>query len=62
MWCVGADWCDFISYDPRFSGDLKMKVIRVTATDYSEMYKDISERVTEASNMIARAIEEISVK
>jgi len=29
MWITGREWCDFISYDPRFPKDLRMYVQRV---------------------------------
>lgn len=31
LWVTGAQWCDFVSYDPRLPGPLQLLVIRVTA-------------------------------
>ncbi len=31
--CTGRKWCDFVSYDPRFSEDLQTVIIRVHVAD-----------------------------
>lgn len=33
LWLSGADWCDFVSYDPRFPAGLQLKITRLTMTD-----------------------------
>lgn len=33
LWISGAEWCDFISYDPRLPGKLQLFVRRVTRSD-----------------------------
>jgi predicted phage-related endonuclease len=30
LWMSGADWCDFVSYDPRFPEGLRIKITRIT--------------------------------
>jgi hypothetical protein len=32
VWCVGAAWCDFVSFDPRFPDGLRLVIRRVTFT------------------------------
>jgi hypothetical protein len=31
-WVVGAQWCDFVSFDPRFPEGLRLVIRRVTFT------------------------------
>lgn len=33
MWITGAEWCDFVSYDPRYPKDLQLHVHRVERDD-----------------------------
>jgi len=33
LWMAEAEWCDFVSYDPRFPPALQLKVTRITMTD-----------------------------
>jgi len=33
LWITGAEWCDFISYNPDFPEPLQVKITRVYATD-----------------------------
>lgn len=30
LWITGAEWCDFVSYDPRFPESLRLLITRVT--------------------------------
>lgn len=55
---VGAEWCDFISYDPRFKDEKKrMVVIRVNLSDYEEQVCELKERTTLAIEMIQKEVE-----
>lgn len=33
LWVTGAQWCDFVSYDPRFPEPLRLHIARVTRED-----------------------------
>ena len=33
LWITGAAWCDFVSYDPRFPDNLRLRMTRITMTD-----------------------------
>lgn len=33
MWITGAEWCDFVSYDPRFPENLQLFIVRVMRAD-----------------------------
>lgn len=33
LWITEAEWCDFVSYDPRFPEPLRLLITRVTMTD-----------------------------
>lgn len=33
LWLSGADWCDFVSFDPRFPEGLQLKITRLTMDD-----------------------------
>jgi hypothetical protein len=33
MWVTGAEWCDFVSYDPRFPDNLQLFIVRVMRAD-----------------------------
>lgn len=33
LWISGADWCDFVSFDPRFPDDLRLFIARVNRSD-----------------------------
>lgn len=47
----GRNWCDFVSYDPRFQDDsLKMKVIRIERDE--KICNAILDRITEAAQMV----------
>jgi len=30
LWITGAAWCDFVSFDPRFPEELRLKITRIT--------------------------------
>lgn len=33
MWVTGANWCDFVSFDPRFPENLQLFIVRVNRAD-----------------------------
>ena len=33
LWVTGAQWCDFVSFDPRFPEHLQLFVVRVARKD-----------------------------
>ena len=33
LWVTGAEWCDFVSYDPRLPSGLDFFIVRVLASD-----------------------------
>lgn len=33
LWITGAEWCDFVSFDPRFPPSLRLLITRVTMTE-----------------------------
>lgn len=48
MACAGAEWCDFVSYDPRLPENLQMLIVRVPRDD-----KRIAELETEVRKFLA---------
>ncbi|UNE54918.1 lambda exonuclease family protein [Bartonella machadoae] len=63
MACTGRQWCDFVSYDPRFthqSSHLRMKVKRVHRDD--EQINSINQAVEAFLTQIEQEIQKISTK
>ena len=44
LWLSGAQWCDFVSFDPRFPRGLQLAVVRVTMSDTERAAWEITVR------------------
>jgi len=56
MACTGREWCDFVSYDPRLTGDLALFVERVDR-DYtliSELESSVSDFLDDVEETITK--------
>ena len=56
MACTGREWCDFVSYDPRLTGDLALFVERVER-DYtliSELESSVSDFLDDVEETITK--------
>ncbi len=54
MWITGAKWCDFVSYDPRYPDELKIKIIRIERDqDYIDKLAD---RITLLEDIAAEVV------
>lgn len=51
LWITGRQWCDFISYDPRFPEDLQLHVRRVERQE--DTIEQIRERAAEMEEIIS---------
>ncbi|WP_375667890.1 MULTISPECIES: lambda exonuclease family protein [unclassified Bartonella] len=63
MACTGRKWCDFVSYDPRFTGEffhLRMKVKRILRDD--QQIEQINQAVETFLAEIQREIKQLSTK
>jgi len=56
MACSGRQWCDLVSYDPRFPGHLQLMIMRIErdATVISELEKDVRLFLADIEAKIAR--------
>lgn len=45
MWVTGREWCDFISFDPRFDSNMQVAIVRVEWDD--EIVAAMSKRIIE---------------
>ena len=61
MACTGADWCDWVSYDPRMPENLQLLVVRIPRdTDCIQMLeKEVSEFLAELDVKVAKLKEMI---
>jgi len=55
MACTGRQWCDFVSYDPRFPGDLSLWVRRVErdAEAIEQMEQEVSDFLADLEGKLA---------
>lgn len=44
LWITGAEWCDFVSYDPRFPEPLRLLITRVTMPDVERKAHELNVR------------------
>lgn len=58
-----AEWCDFISYDPRIKEDhpLKMHTVRVVKMDHKFNLARLKERIEKANRIIDLALEKSDI-
>jgi putative phage-type endonuclease len=56
MACTGADWCDWVSYDPRMPEKLQLLVVRIPRdTDcIAILEKEVSEFLAELDSKVAK--------
>lgn len=54
MACTGRDWCDFVSFDPRFPEHLQLCVIRVErdAAMIADLEKEVASFLDEVAAMV----------
>lgn len=64
MWVTGAEWCDFVSFDPRFPDNLQLFIVRVMRADVDisgyeksvhEFLRELDAEETKARSMIIGA-------
>ncbi|MDD9330676.1 MAG: exonuclease, partial [Bartonella sp.] len=63
MACTGRQWCDFVSYDPRFAGQsahLRLKVQRIHRND--EQIEAINQAVETFLEEIEQEIKQITAQ
>ena len=56
MACTGADWCDWVSYDPRMPENLQLLVVRIPRDPDCIMLleKEVSEFLAELDDKVAK--------
>ena len=56
MACTGREWCDFVSYEPRLSGNLALFVVRFMRDDtrIKEMEAEVSKFLNEVEQTIEK--------
>lgn len=59
MWVTDSEWCDFISFDPRFKGENKLVIIRVTREENEEYIENMAERVRAAAKIIEEDLKRV---
>ena len=54
MACTGREWCDFVSFDPRFPDHLQLCIIRLERDDklIVSLETEVSKFLTEVSKMV----------
>lgn len=57
---TGRDWCDFVSYDPRFEHELSLFVKRVYAKDLD--IAGLEKKVIECNKLLDELIEKLTTK
>lgn len=45
LWISEAEWCDFVSYDPRFPEGLRLKITRITMDDAARKSYELLVRI-----------------
>lgn len=55
MWVTGRKWCDLVSFDPRFTGEKKIHIVRIDRDD--SMIEQLEQRVKEASVLLRDYLE-----
>lgn len=55
MWISGADWCDFVSFDPRINGDSGWLCVRVNRDE--EYIKVLEEKVFKFEDELTKLVE-----
>ncbi len=57
MWITGANWCDFVSFDPRYPDQLKIKIIRI---ERDQEYIDrLAERIVYLDGIASEIVEKL---
>jgi len=56
----GRDWCDFISFDPRFPEASRLFVKRVLLSDHAELVEEMELRIAIATAEIKTRVERLS--
>lgn len=57
MACTGAEWCDFVSFDPRLPNDLQLLVVRFGR--YAQRIKDMEAEVKRFLSEVDEMIEKL---
>ena len=62
MACVGRDWCDFVSFDPRLSADLQLFIKRLDRDDalIADLEKEVLAFLAEVDAKIAALTEKFA--
>lgn len=57
LWITGRDWCDFVSFDPRFPGPLQLHVVRVERDE--DLIAAIDQRAAEMETIISEMVDSL---
>lgn len=57
LWITGREWFDFVSYDPRFSEQYNIKIIRVERDN--EMIDQLSERIELLESIVVEILKNL---
>lgn len=60
MWITGRQWCDFVSYDPRFPAGLQLFVVRVSRDD--EYIKGLEKEVMDFLAGVEEVVQRLMLK
>ena len=58
MACTGRQWCDFVSYDPRFPDHLQLIIVRVSRDD--DMIAKVEKEVSVFLDEVTKTVERIA--
>jgi putative phage-type endonuclease len=60
LWVTGRQWCDFVSFDPRFPGHLQLFVLRVERDE--DYIKSMSEEVNLFNDEVSQLVNRMEKK
>lgn len=60
LWITGRQWCDFVSFDPRFPEPLQLHVVRISRDE--EIISAIDERAALIERMAEEMVENVSIR
>lgn len=58
MWITGRDWCDFVSYDPRFPAPLEIAIHRIPRNE--DMIEKLEKRCVQVWELVEQRLQEIN--
>ena len=57
LWVTGRQWCDMISFDPRFEGAKKIHIVRVERSE--QMIQQLEDRIDQAVVLLKEYLEKL---